>query len=88
MQAEFKIQSTHYVELTNIGPREKEGISKKYLLRICMTPSIKLKTLLDYSSEYQDFVVTIHVFCCNFNSFLKTRSLLYTLHATHKYIYK
>lgn len=32
------------------------------------------------------FLVTMHVFCFNFNFFLKTRSLLFTLHATHRYI--
>lgn len=32
------------------------------------------------------FLVTMHVFCFNFNTFLKTSSLFFTLHATYRYI--
>lgn len=32
------------------------------------------------------FPVTMHVFCFNFNTFLKTSSLFFTLHATYRYI--
>lgn len=62
------------------------GIKKKFLKNTyCASAWHHLSNWKLYLTSPQN-VKTMHVFCFNFNSFLKTRSLLFTLHVTHRYI--
>lgn len=84
MQAEFKIQSTHYVELKNISPRDKFFFFK--LIAHVHDTTYQIENFIRLILRMSRFLVTMHVFCFNFNTFLKTSSLFFTLHATYRYI--
>lgn len=65
------------------------GIKKKFLKNTYCASAWhyhKIENFIWLLLRMSKFLVTMHVFCFNFNSFLKTRSLLFTLHVTHRYI--
>lgn len=70
----------------NIAPRDKKEISKKILIAHLHDTTYQIENFIWLLLRMSKFLVTMHVFCFNFNFFLKTRSLLFTLHVTHRYI--
>lgn len=65
------------------------GIKKKFLKNTyCASAWHHLSNWKLYLTSPQNVKTSCNnaCFCFNFNSFLKSRSLLFTLHATHRYI--